>query len=578
MKQWYRPAMYALVTRMDGGQERVELEYFEEKGTVLASFPEQADWSNIQTVDFAPELASNPVGAEGYYIIPHGEGSLGDTILCRYRQRPDGRMVNDRFAMLVWGCIQQCGSFAAIPVSMKYEYQLVTELREDVYSCFMRFTLNGEAPYEPIVVAFALLKPDADYNDVARAYREWREQHGELHSYASRAQDRPAAQYTAQSIYVRIRQAWKPVPPPVREQTPETEPPMHVASTFDDVAALLDEMKAQGVDKAEFCLVGWNKSGHDGRWPQAFPVEEQLGGEDGLRRLTAKAEKMGYAMVCHTNSTDAYSIADCWQDTQIIRDRTGEKVRNAQPWSGGDMYQVCPICGLRQARESLPKVRALGFSGTHYIDVITTVFPRACHDPQHPVTRRQCADLWNRIFRLSRQQFGGISSEGAFDFAAPELDFGLYVSFGLKDCAFADEVVPLWQLVYHGYMLSNPYTKTVNPTEEDLLKLAEYGGRPTFYFDSKFVTPEPGKEVNWMGEEDFYCHTPQDRKTSAAYIARVYRWYEGIRYLQLLRMDRHDILPDGRRRVIYENGDEMLIDYGAKKAWLNGQQILPIAE
>lgn len=83
------------------------------------------------------------------------------------------------------------------------------------------------------------------------------------------------------------------------------------------------------------------------------------------------------------------------------------------------MYQVCPLCGLRQAMELLPKVRALGFEGTHYIDVISTVFPRACHAPGHPVTRRQCAALWNRILRFARQQFGGISSEGGFDFTAP---------------------------------------------------------------------------------------------------------------------------------------------------------------
>lgn len=60
---------------------------------------------------------------------------------------------------------------------------------------------------------------------------------------------------------MRIRQGWKPVPPPVREQTPETEPEMHVAATFDDVSELLDVFQAHGIDKAEICLVGWNKSG-----------------------------------------------------------------------------------------------------------------------------------------------------------------------------------------------------------------------------------------------------------------------------------------------------------------------------
>ena len=48
----------------------------------------------------------------------------------------------------------------------------------------------------------------------------------------------------------------------------------------------IKEFKSQGIDKAEFCLVGWNVSGHDGRFPQLSPVEERLGGEKKLRKFT----------------------------------------------------------------------------------------------------------------------------------------------------------------------------------------------------------------------------------------------------------------------------------------------------
>ena len=41
-------------------------------------------------------------------------------------------------------------------------------------------------------------------------------------------------------------------------------------------------------------------------------------------------------------------------------------------------------------------------------------------------------------------------------------------------------------------------------------------------------------------------------------------------------MDRHEILPDGVRRVTYENGDQIVVDYHQKKAYLNGKQILPL--
>ncbi|UKI36277.1 MAG: hypothetical protein L6V93_20585 [Clostridiales bacterium] len=85
----------------------------------------------------------------------------------------------------------------------------------------------------------------------------------------------------ADSIEVRVRQGWKPAPSPVENQTPETEPEMHVACDFDRVGDISKSFKKEGIKNAEFCLVGWNIGGHDGRFSADFPpVDERLGGEE----------------------------------------------------------------------------------------------------------------------------------------------------------------------------------------------------------------------------------------------------------------------------------------------------------
>ena len=63
------------------------------------------------------------------------------------------------------------------------------------------------------------------------------------------------------------------------DQTELDEPPVTAYVTFDRVKDIIDACDAAGVGKAEYCLVGWNYRGHDGRWPQMFPVEPLLGGE-----------------------------------------------------------------------------------------------------------------------------------------------------------------------------------------------------------------------------------------------------------------------------------------------------------
>ena len=75
---------------------------------------------------------------------------------------------------------------------------------------------------------------------------------------------------------------------------------------------------------------------------------------------------------------------------------------------------------------------------------------------------------------------------------------------------FFDEEIPLYELVYHGMILYNPSTTTVNMTikgKESIAKLREYGGRPTFYIYSKFIQ---GSGIdNWLGEEDLSIATDE---------------------------------------------------------------------
>ena len=256
--------------------------------------------------------------------------------------------------------------------------------------------------------------------------------------------------------------------------------------------------KAMGIEHAEFCLVGWNIRGHDGRWPQVFPVEPAFGGEENLRKLIIRAKELGYSIVCHTNSTDAYSIADNWNKEDLICCEDGRISQNRQSWSRGAMYDLCPLAAYRQAEKYCQKVAELGFEGLHYIDVISTVKPRTCYSSKHPVTARQCVRVWRDIMKLSTRLFGALVRKGVMTLPHRIWIMDCMSLFGDKGCPLADKNIPLWHMVYHGYVMGNPYTTTVNPDKEDWLKIVEYGGRPAIYFYSQFVTPD-GERGNWMG-------------------------------------------------------------------------------
>lgn len=53
-------------------------------------------------------------------------------------------------------------------------------------------------------------------------------------------------------------------------------------------------------------------------------------------------------------------------------------------WSGGQMYDMCPMSGEKRCLPTLEKCADFVFSGLHYIHVISTVAPRRCFSPDPP--------------------------------------------------------------------------------------------------------------------------------------------------------------------------------------------------
>ena len=517
---------------------------------------------NIRYIDLAYDLSDMAVGRAGYYAIPRGSKSPDDHICC-FTERADTEIIASDFQMAMFGYTDGTDGWCAIVTGYTYDYQLVIGVSDGRYYMYPRFPFENGKPWEKIAVEYRLLHgADASYSGMGRTYRQYlidecgvkplRERMNEVLSYA------------AQSLDVRIRMAWKPVPSPVDEQTEKNEPPIHVAITFDGVGELLDKCKAAGVEKAEFCLVGWNKSGHDGRWPQCFPTEPLLGGEEALRRLIAKAQTLGYQITCHTNSTDAYSIADCYDDDIVCIRRDGSEARHTINWGGGLPRWVCPHKALELAQMQLPRVAELGFRGLHYVDVISTIPPLQCFSPDHPVSKREAREDFRAIAKMCHELFGGFSSEGGYDHTLPYLDYGLYVSFFDTETTALPPLftksVPLWQIALHGIVLSNPYTSTVNApikSRRHQLEVIERGGRPTVYIFSKFKSDG----TSWMGNDDITCSDSEDTDRTVRILAQLYREFAPMADLQTQFIECHEEIAPDVVCTTYEDGTTVTVDF-----------------
>ena len=167
--------------------------------------------------------------------------------------------------------------------------------------------------------------------------------------------------------------------------------------------------------------------------------------------------------------------------------------------------------------------------------------------------------------------------EGAIDHFAGELDSVLYASFGDPRAArkgLVDRIVPIWQMAYNGIVVNNPFTTTVNATAQDrysLLKLLEFGGRPNFYFYSRFV--DDG--TDWMGEGDLRCATDEELAKSVAAIRAGWNVYSRVSRLQFLFIVRHEELAPDVFLTGWCDGTTLVTNYGAAPFAHAGRTVPP---
>lgn len=537
------------------------------------------DVKETEAVEFVLNKTPISAGSEGFYIVPAGNRMCPsrDYGLGLFEQQENQTISFPDAFMPVYGFKLDSTVYTVIVTGMCHDAEFVVDITDNQYTFKLRFETIGHNFYEPIRFEIHTLdNPNATWCDIAKEYRSH-----QLQSGFKPLKDRlnPDLKYSLEAPNVRIRMAWKPVPCTIYEQTPENEPPVHVACTFQDIIRLMEAYQKVGVEKAEFCLVGWNIKGHDGRWPQILPVESEIGGEEGLRILLEKAKEFGYAVTCHTNSTDGYSIAENFDESDVALLPDGSKSIEAERWSGGRSYNLCPKRAYEISMQTLPEVAKLGFRGMHYIDVITCTPARECYNPKHPLNKQQACDYLNNLLMDTAELFGSIGSEGPYDHSLKNCDYTLYASFSdfytaSKLHKLAKQPIPFWQVVYHGIVASNPYARTVNAINssipDDFLKVIEYGGKPQVYYYAQFVTDGS----DWIGKGDFHCNTEEEIMSSAKKVKEWTDVYNELSYLQYEYIENHEEIDTKVFKTTYSDGSETIVDYNTNTYTLKkGTQI-----
>ena len=563
---------------IDNNGKRIEFEY-EKKGEITFLTLKKEDFADATCVEVHSDSISAKAGEEGFYIVPRHINLLGD-IYTTFSERADEEYFVSEPIMA--SCAVKTERFCGlIRFTRNYVAGFKIAVKDNNYSLSLVFPFIGtnksrsrDKVYDDIIIELVELPRTATPGNFAKAERDIRLKRGEINTLAEKC-EREVVEYSRNHPLVRIRQAWKESPSPIKHQHEGNEPMMHRAVSFARVRDIASSLKAKGVEGADIQLVGWNRSGHDGRFPQIFPVEPALGGEKELRKTIEYVKSLGYKISLHTDIMDAYELADCfrWDDITVKSDGT---YLQRGDYGGGYPYITCPLKRREINKKHMEEIKPLGVNGMHYTDVMSILFPDACFHKEHPCSYKDGIKEYINIMNDTKEALGGFSSEGTMDFTIPGLDFGLYVSFGdgffQNDVALCDSFYPFFELTYHGIILYNPLSPTINypiKTARDRLYFFLRGGRPSFYIHSRFKA----NGEDWMGKVDLEVDSNEslDRATDA--IAKGAEEYKAFADRQFTFMKDYVVAGDGVEAAIYEDGVTIAGNFSSEDKTYMGRSI-----
>ena len=516
----------------------------------------------VERAELCVDFFRAKAGDAGWFMM---DSASQGTALTYFTERADAEVSVATTFIACCGWNRGSNGYLAIAAGCRCDFGTTVGVKDGEYYMYPRFTFDGDLPDEDIELRLYHLT-DASYANMAQVYRNYELTECGCVPLHERCAADPRLARAADSIAVRVRQGWKPVPSPVEYQTPVTEPPVHAACTFERVGDIAEAFRAADIE-AEFCLVGWNIGGHDGRFPQIFPPEPKLGGEAALRALIKKVKALGYNIVCHDDATAAYTIADCWDEEYLVKNKDGSLHKRPYCWGGGRPHKICARRQYERFEcENQPALAEYGFEGIHYIDVITILPLIKCFDKRHPITRRDAAEWYRKTMKLARRTFGGFSSEGAYDFAISDVDYIMYPvmrsGFEEKKRTLADKLIPFWHIVYHGIVLYNPSTFTLNYAAKgtkNRLRYFEYGGRPLVCYYANFAVNN-----NWMGLEDFLADTDELLADSVEKIRQMDADYKSMAPERFEFIVNHEEIAPEVYVTVYGNGTRVTVDYNAE--------------
>ena len=427
----------------------------------------------IEEVRFPGAFSLSAEAGRGYTVFPIGQGAL----IPAEDERPingiGGDQVYSRSAyMPFFGQMRNGTGYCAI-------YETPYDAKH-----YLRHIAGGDTTVQPIFIpsiGTMVYKremiydffEDCDYVSIAKHYRRYVKEKGNLISLNEKAAKNPNVNRLYGAPIIR-----KTAKTHIVEGTKfyNTEDPSKNdrCVVFDELGREFEKLHRNGIRNAYLHLGGWCDRGYDNRHPDPFPIAPDAGGAEGLRRLADTCRRLGYLFGVHDQYRDYYYDAKSFSFDNAITAADGSHPY-CDTWHGGPHTYLCTKLTPEYVKRNYDTFEELGIllDGV-YLDVFSVVELDECGNPDHRMTREECAEKRRECFELLNARGLVTSSEEVIDCiiqALPMTDHATYLVAPSADPEnpgrFSEPKgvpIPLFNLVYHDCIIT-PWRSRMTPNE-----------------------------------------------------------------------------------------------------------------
>ena len=384
-------------------------------------------------------------GEKAYSVLPRMQGELvplsSDLVV-------DKGQIFDRSAyMPMFGQVRQKEAYLAVfdtPYDASYDYAC------GVLSPLWRPSL-GQLSYRRSMLYRFL---HGDYNDIAKAYRTYLKDRGQLITLRAKAALNPLVNELAGCPIIHTSITTH-ISPDSRYYVPDDPAHNDHHVTFDARAEQIRALKARGLKRAYTHFDGWGFRGYDNLHPSPLPPSPIAGGAEGMKRLQDTVRECGYLFGIHDQYRDYYYDAPFFTWDEARQNLDGSHSHN-HTWHGGHYAYLCPQKAVEYVRLNYTLLARMGIKpDSSYLDVFSLAELDECFNPRHRIRRE--GSVKYRRQSLDWLTAHGIipSSEETLDCILPSQVLCHHAPFNKDDLKNPKRAVPipLFNLVYHDCVL-----------------------------------------------------------------------------------------------------------------------------